>query len=286
MIIRSVLFAPGDSERKLMKAAKTNADVVVIDLEDSVAPSRKEEARTLIRSILSMDEFGASLRYIRLNQIGTQEIDLDLSETLSGRPNGYMLPKAESAAEIEWLHAKLAAYESAHGLKDQPIGIIPIIETAKGVLKLADIAAASDRIRGLALGGEDLAASLGAKRTAGRMELFYARSKLVTVAAAFDLPALDTVFTAHRDPDGLARDAQAGADLGFTGKLAIHPNQLEVIHRIFAPSEEMIAWAREIKHEYERLKQSGIGVFTYRGQMIDEAHLKQAERILRVIENR
>lgn len=265
-----------------MKAAAAPADVIVIDLEDSVAPSKKEEARVLTRQVLKEGEFGASLRYVRISQVGSGSIELDLEATGLSRPDGYMLPKVESGDEMGWLDDHLVQVEQSADIPAGSIGIIPIIETAKGVLMLEEIAQASTRLRGLALGGEDLAASLGAKRTPERKELFFARSKLVTVAAAYDVPALDTVFTAHRDPEGLARDAQEGANLGYSGKLAIHPNQLETIHQVFAPSGEMIAWAREIKHEYERLKQSGIGVFTYRGQMIDEAHLKQAERILRM----
>ncbi|MEM7803104.1 MAG: CoA ester lyase, partial [Chloroflexota bacterium] len=266
------------------KAAGSHADVVVLDLEDSVAPSQKEMARELSSYALKGLDFGQSRCFIRINQIGTPEIKTDLKTTLGCNPDGYVLPKSERRDEIEWLDHTLEDYEAQSGLEEGTIQIFPIIETAKGVLNLEEIVSASPRVCGLAFGGEDLAASIGAKRSTSRRELFFARSKLVIVAAAYDLPAIDTVFTALRDSAGLQKDAQDGADLGFSGKLAIHPNQLDIIHRIFSPSEEMIAWARDIKREYERLKASGIGVFTYQGQMIDEAHLKQAERILRMTE--
>ena len=270
--LRSILFTPGDSGRKLKKAAASNADAVVIDLEDAVAPSAVEKAHQLTVEALQTIDFGRTGRLVRVNAHTQEALVADLQAIELGKPDGVVVPKVESADMLAFVEENLP----------DSIAIFALIETAAGFMHLSEIVKNSKRLEGLILGGEDLIASIGAKATASRNELAYARGALVMAAAAYRLQAIDTVYTAWRDVEGLTKDAQEAAEIGFTGKLAIHPAQLPAIHKAFSPTAEEVAWANDVLLESQRLKEQGIGVFSFGGRMIDEAHVKLAERIMAV----
>ena len=269
-ILRSLLFTPGDSGRKLQKAAHSGADGVVIDLEDAVAPSALTDAHQLTLEALTSIDFGQSQRLVRINGNSYDAAEADLKAILPGRPDGIVIPKVESADFLKHIA----------DLVDDGIKLFALIETAMGFIKLPEIITASDKLAGLVLGGEDLIASLGAKSTPSKKELLYARGALVMAAAAQGLQAIDTPHTAWRDVESLTAEAKEVAELGFSGKLAIHPVQIGPIHKAFSPTEAEIEWANDILQESERLREQGIGVFSYGGRMIDEAHIKLANRIL------
>lgn len=273
-ILRSLLFTPGDSGRKLQKAAKSGADGVVIDLEDAVAPSALDSAHQLTLEALTSLDFKDSARLVRINSSSIEAAEADLSAIMPGRPNAIVVPKVESAQFLHQIADQV----------DDGVKLFALIETAMGFIQLPEIIMATDKLAGLILGGEDLIASLGAKSTPSKKELLVARGSLVMAAAAKGLQAIDTPHTAWRDVAALSAEAQEAAELGFTGKLAIHPVQIEPIHQAFSPSASEIEWATDILHESERLREQGIGVFSYGGRMIDEAHIKLAKRILSLAE--
>ncbi|MFT7587084.1 MAG: citrate lyase beta subunit [Cellvibrionaceae bacterium] len=268
--LRSILFTPGDSGRKLQKAARSGADAVVIDLEDAVAPSALADAHQLTLNALQTIDFGRSKRLVRINGHSQDALLADIEAILPGKPDGVVVPKVESAEMLTLVAQKLP----------ENVSIFALIETAAGFMNLPDIMKGDAKLEGLILGGEDLIASIGAKPTPGRKELAYARGALVMAASAYQLQAIDTVFTAWRDVEGLTQDAQIAAEVGFTGKLAIHPAQLPAIHEAFSPTAAEIEWANDVILESQRLKEQGIGVFSFGGRMIDEAHIRIAKRIL------
>ncbi len=230
-IRRCLLFMPGDDLKKIQKGISLGVDSIVMDLEDGVALNRKDAARATITTALSDLDFGRSEKIVRLNPIGSGlELD-DLSAVLALQPDSLMLPKVERAEQVEWLDRVLAGTD---------IRVLAIIETARGVVNLRDIAQASDRLDALIFGAEDLAGDIGATRTKAGWEVFYARSAVVTHAAAFGLQAIDTLCTNFNDEAALIEDCHVGVQLGFSGKLAIHPKQVAVIQDAFTPSAEII----------------------------------------------
>ena len=208
---------------------------------------------------------------MRINPIGSGLEQADLDAVLPQRPDSIMLPKVESAEQLRWLSEKLA---------ETDLRLLAIIETARGVVNLRDIAAVSDRLDALIFGAEDLAGDIGATRTKAGWEVFYARSAVVTHAAAFGLQAIDTLVIDFNDEAALIEDACFGAQLGFSGKLAIHPKQVEVIQSIFTPSDEQIAHAQMLIQAHDVQQAQGVGAFAFEGRMIDMPAIRAAQQVL------
>lgn len=283
--MRSLLFVPGDDERKLAKAGDTGADVLLIDLEDAVSPARKAVARAVTAAYLSSRRGlpGPAL-YVRVNALDTGMTDADLDGVMAGSPTGIMLPKAVDGRDIAHLGAKLAVREAEQNLPDGGTHIIAIaLENAKSLFNIGSFAGSSRRLAGITWGAEDLAADLGAESSRDADGLFrepfrLARSFCLYGAAAAAVPAIDTVFTGIRDEAGLRREAgQARAD-GYTAKLCIHPGQVPVINELFTPAPEEIARARAIITAFAETPEAG--VLNIGGKMIDRPHIKAAEAVL------
>jgi citrate lyase beta subunit len=268
---RCLLFMPGDDLKKIQKGITLDADSIVMDLEDGVALNRKAEAHATIATALRDLHFDRSERMVRINPIGSGLEQADLDAVLPYRPDSILLPKVEHAEHIHWL---------AEAIADPAIRLLAIIETARGVVNLRDIAAASDRLDALIFGAEDLAGDIGATRTKAGWEVFYARSAVVTHAAAFGLHAIDTLCIDFNDEAALIEDARFGAQLGFSGKLAIHPKQVEVIQSIFTPSDEQIAQAQRLIQAHDEQQARGIGAFAFDGKMIDRPAIRAAQQVL------
>ncbi len=277
---RALLYMPGDDRRKIEKAATLGVDCVCMDVEDGTALNRKQAARETIAGALRQVDFGRSERLVRINPIGSGLENDDLAATLGGRPDGYVLPKVESAESIEWLCWRLTEAEQAHGWPIGSIRVLAIVETARGIVNLREIAHCDRRVAGLIFGAEDLAGDIGATRTRDGKEVFYARSALVTYAAAFDLQAIDMVFVDLTDVEGLARESLEGAQMGFTGKQIIHPNQVEPVQAAFTPSEDAVAHARQVVEAFEAHQAGGAGAFALDGKMVDMPIVKTARRVL------
>ncbi|HCQ00802.1 MAG TPA: CoA ester lyase [Candidatus Latescibacteria bacterium] len=277
---RSILFMPGDSLRKISKAAHMEVDSIVMDMEDGVALNRKEEARRTIREALRTLDFGGSECLVRLNPIGSGHFTADLEATAAACPDGYVLPKVETAEQMTTACHALTAMEETQGRPPYTLKLLAIIETARGVMNLKEIAGASPRLEALMFGAEDLAGDMGAERTRAGWEIFYARSAVVTAAAAYDLHAIDMIFTDLNDLEGLEEEGRFACRMGYTGKMAIHPRQIPVIHAAFAPSQEDVDRARRLIHAHETHQATGTGAFNFEGTMVDLPLVHAAEHVL------
>lgn len=277
---RAVLYMPGDSRRKIEKAITLGVDSICMDLEDGVALSEKSVARATVAKALNELDFGHSEKLVRLNPFGSGLEADDLAETIPGRPHGFVLPKAEESAEVEWLDEQITAAEIEHGWPAGGLSIIVMVETARAVMNLPEICQASARVQALIFGAEDLASNIGATRTREAWEVFYARSAVVTHAAAYGLQAIDMVYVDYHDSEGLVQEAEQGTRMGYAGKQAIHPNQVGPIQAAFTPSPESIAQARRLIKAFADWQASGVGAFELDGKMVDAPVVRSAERVL------
>jgi citrate lyase subunit beta/citryl-CoA lyase len=284
-LMRSLLFVPGDSERKLEKGFSAGADVVIVDLEDSVSRENKPLARRLATdAIRAAPRGGSPLVYVRVNDLASGLVGDDLEAVVPAAPDGIILPKSQGGADIQHLATKLRVAEIENGLADGAIRIIPIItETGLGTLSTATYPNCSPRLAGLTWGAEDLSAAVGARAArdgSGRYtDVFrYARAVTILAASASEVPAIDTVFVNFRDLDGLRADCLEAERDGFTAKLAIHPAQVPVINEVFTPSAEAVAHANAVVAAFANA--GNPGVVAIGGQMYDIPHLKRAERLL------
>lgn len=280
---RSLLFMPGDSLRKITKATQLEVDSIIMDLEDAVAPNHKEEARRTVVEALQTLNFGRRERLIRLSQPPGKagEIYLeDLQATIKTRPDGYLIPKVETPEQVRSVSHFLAEAEQRHGWPAESVRLLAMIETARGVLHAGQIVQAGSRLEAVIFGAEDLAADIGARRTLAGWEVFYARSAVVTAAAAYGLQAIDMIFADLNDLAGLEAECLVARQLGFAGKTAIHPRQVEVINRVFTPSPEEVAQARRLVQAFEAHQAAGAGVFQLDGRMVEIPIVRAAERVL------
>lgn len=277
---RALLYMPGDDLRKIHKAATLDVDCVCLDMEDGVAQNRKAEARSTIMQALGSLDFGRSERLARINPVGSGLEEEDLRAVLTSHLDGIVVPKVEDAEQVRWVCAQIDAEEGSPKEVQAGIGVILIIETARGIVNLSQIASAHHRVRALIFGAEDFAGDIGAIRTAEAWEVFYARSAVVTHAAAFDLQAIDMVYVDFHDIEGLRAEAIRGVQMGFSGKQIIHPNQVIPVQEAFTPSDEEIRHAQRIMQAFFEHQQAGRGAFALDGKMIDAPILKAAHRVL------
>lgn len=279
---RALLFMPGDDLKKIGKGAGLSVDTVIMDLEDGVAAANKAQARETVLTALTSDEidFGKTERVVRLNAASSGLLAGDLARTFPGHPDGYMLPKVETAGEIIEISEQLSLLEAEAGIEPGATGLIALVETARGVVNLREIAGSDPRLVALAFGAEDLAGSIGAVRTPEGMEVFYARSAVVIHAAAFGLQALDSPCVRLSDAAALRGETRRAVQMGYTGKLAIHPAQVPIIVEIFKPSAEDLDRARRLIAAFEAEQAGGSGVFAFEGQMVDMPMLRAARRVI------
>lgn len=283
--MRSLLFVPGDSERKLEKGLGSGADVLLIDLEDSVAPANKQAARKTAAAFIAANRAaGAPRLFVRVNAFDTRLTGDDLAAVMAARPDGIMLPKCCGADDARRLAAELDRFEADLGIANGTTRIIPIItETAASVLAAHSYQGAQPRLAGATWGAEDLSADIGALATrdeAGRYGDVFRLARAVTVlaASAAGVPAIDTVFVDYSDMEGFAAECRLALRDGFTAKMAIHPAQVPVINDIFTPSKEMVAEAQAIVSAFAAA--GNPGVVGIGGKMYDRPHLRRAERVL------
>ena len=283
--MRSLLFVPGDSTRKLDKGLASGADVLLIDLEDSVSLANKEAARKLTAEFLAANrDAGGPQLYVRTNDLRSGLIDDDLEAVMGGAPVGILLPKAAASSDVDHLSTKLRVHEAEHDLPDGSTRIIALItETPAAVLAASTWQQRHPRLAALTWGAEDLSAEIGAERTrtdGGRLTDVFRQARALTVlaASATEVAPLDTVFVDFRDEDGLRRECLDAARDGFTGKMAIHPAQVAVINEAFTPDAQAIARAQAIVDAFASAGDPG--VVGIDGKMFDRPHLKRAQRLL------
>ena len=282
---RSLLFVPGDSERKLAKAADVGADGLILDLEDSVAAARRPHARALVAEYLKAG--AAKKNWVRINPLHGEDAFEDLRAVVGSGPTGIVLPKPHSARDVIALAELLDELERGHGMPHGQTEILPIVtEQPVALFKMDSYVDATPRLAGLSWGAEDLSAAIGAstnKDESGNWLAPYELARCLTLfaAAAARVPAIDTVYTDFRDNDGLARYAGAARRDGFGGMLAIHPAQVPVINEAFTPSSDEIDRARKIVALFADSPEAG--VLAMDGEMLDQPHLVQARRLLHLV---
>jgi citrate lyase beta subunit len=275
-----MLFAPGDDARKLAKAAHSKADCVILELEDGVALNRKAAARETVREAAQTLDFGRCERLIRVNGVDTPFFEDDLRGTIDARPDGYVLPKVEGAADVQHICRMLDAAEHERGWPAGGLGLIVLVESPRGVLNLREICEADPRLQAIIFGAEDYASLVGAQRTPEATEVLFARSAVVNACGAYGLQAIDMVFIDFNDDAGLEQECRRGRQLGFAGKQVIHPRQIEIVNRCFSPGADEVAWARRVVEGFRASQAEGHGAFALDGKMIDLPVVRQAERIL------
>ncbi len=285
-MMRSLLFVPADGGSKLEKAMASGADAVILDLEDSITPERKETARALALDFL---KHAATAKQrprllVRINGLDTGMTDADLDAIVAGKPDVIVFPKAEGAASVVHLDAKLTAREAIAGVPEGQIKILAqAVESSAGLFAAGTFRNASARLIGLTWGPEDLSAELGAevnRDVTGELTEPYrlARSVCLYAAAAAKLPAIETVYVDFRNSEGLRRDTEAARRDGFTGRLAIHPAQVPVINEVFTPTPTQIEKARAVVAAFAA--QPGAGAVGIDGKMYDRPHLVRAQALL------
>ncbi len=270
---RSRLYLPGNQSKLMLNAGIHKPDCIILDLEDSVSPSEKEDTRYIVRNALgSLNFFGAE-RMVRINQ-GAMGLK-DLEFVVPHNVHLILIPKVESANELHLIDKKIAAISKECGRKT-PVFLMPIIESARGVLKTLEIAEASPNNVALTIGLEDYTADLGVPRTEEGKESLFARSMIVNAARAAGIQAIDTVYSDVDNEIGLRESVRAAKSLGFDGKGCIHPRQIKPIHEEFAPSNEQIEKAKKIILAFDEAEKKGLGVVSLGSKMIDPPVVKRA----------
>jgi len=277
---RGLLYVPGDDLQKIQKAVSLDVDSICLDIEDGVAGNRKLEARHTIGQALQTVDFSRSERLVRINPVGSGlEID-DLASVLPHQPDGIVIPKVQDAEQVHWVSEAISKVEHTQGWPAGKIILLAMVESALGVVHLADIASASFRLRALIFGAEDYVGNIGAVRTAPGWEVFYARSAVITHASAFGLQAIDMVHLDFQDEEGLRAESIQAQQMGYNGKQLIHPSQVDPVQECFTPSDEAIAHARRILEASIENQEAGRGAFAMDGRMVDAPVVKTAQWVL------
>ncbi len=280
---RSRLYLPGNEAKFMLNAGLHAPDGVILDLEDSVAPPAKDEARLLVRNALRSIDFRGSERMVRVNQGERGLSDLDF--IIPHNVHVILIPKAENPEQVRQVDARIQRILGRPGsTHSQPVYLMPIIESALGAIKAYEIATASPNICALTIGLEDYTADIGTQRTAEGRESFWARCQVVNAARAAGVPPIDTVFSDIGDLDGLKASVLEAKGLGFEGKGCIHPRQIRPIHEAFAPSPQELEKAQKIVAAFEDAEAKGLGVVALGNKMIDPPVVKRALRVVKLAE--
>ena len=282
---RAVHFVPGANEKMLNKSLALEADSLVLDLEDAVTPENKDSARETVTDWLKKVDFGRQERMVRMNPLDTPWGVTDLEVTMRGRPDSYLVPKVKTRDDLLKIHMIISRMEKECGYPAGEVKLVVLAtETPEGLLNIKDFGSCP-RVDALSWGAEDLSAAIGARRNrdaSGKLlEVFrYARIMTLLAATAAEVQPLDTVFVDIQDSQGLREDCIEGAWMGFTGKITIHPNQIETVNAVFTPSAEEIAESQELLAAFEENQKAGKMAFSFKGQMVDVPHLTRARTIL------
>ena len=280
-LFRSLVFVPGNNSRFLEKAKSLTADIVCLDLEDSVPDKEKSKARKLIKNALKQRKLYSTNIYVRTNSPESGKIELDLKQVMQKGIDGIVIPKVNSAKELKKIEKIIISLEKKG--KISGTRIIPSIESALGVVNCYEIASCSKRIDALVFGIFDLLNDVGIEYTKGNPRgAKYARYKIPVDTAAAGVYAIDGIWQNIKDKSGLKKDCDVGRSLGYVGKSIIHPDQIETVHKIFHPNKNEIRWAKLVVKTYNSSTKKGKGATVVDGKMIDEVHYKRAKALLEI----
>jgi citrate lyase subunit beta / citryl-CoA lyase len=284
-VMRSVFYVPGNNETFISKAPTTPADIITLDLEDSVPPAEKPKAREMVRKNLEFAGSGGSLIYVRINNWETEWPNDDLEAVVYKGLHGICLPKCAGPDHVHRLNWKLEELEKRRGIPVGSIAVHILIETAIGVMNAYPSALASKRANALIFGAVDYTKDMRVKLTIQGEELLYARSHTAAAARAAGLIAIDHPFVAYKDTAAFEQSTRTGRQLGYEGRMLIHPNQIEPSNRIYSPSPEDIGWAKEVVEAFEKEGiAKGLASINYNGQMVDTPVYDSARMILKTME--
>ncbi|MBX3534516.1 MAG: CoA ester lyase [Xanthobacteraceae bacterium] len=284
--MRSYLFVPGDAPRKLEKGLTSGADALLLDLEDSVAPDNKPKAREIVRDYLNA-HIGKSERprlFVRVNALDTGMTDADLDAVIAAKPDGILFPKSRNGGDVVHLDAKITAREALYDIDEGATRILVLVtESAQALFGLHNYRGSSKRLDGMTWGAEDLSADLGAETNRNEKGDYtdpyrLARAQCLIAAVAAEVAPIDSIYPNFRDAEGLRRETLEGRRDGFTGKMAIHPDQIALINEIYTPGAEEIGKAQRLVDAFKAA--GNVGVISLDGQMYDQPHLKRAQRLL------
>jgi citrate lyase subunit beta/citryl-CoA lyase len=284
-VMRSVFYVPGNNEAFISKAPTTPADVITLDLEDSVPPAEKPKAREMVRESLKHAGSGGSLIYVRINNWETPWPNDDLEAVVHEGLHGICLPKCSGPGDVQRLEWKLEELERRRSLAVGSIAVHVLIETAKGVMTAYPSAMASKRVNALIFGAVDYTKDMRVKLSIQGEELLYARSHTAVAARAAGLVAIDHPFVAYKDTEAFEKSTRFGRQLGYEGRMLIHPNQIEPSNRIYSPAPEDVEWAKEVVKAFEEEGiAKGMAAINYKGQMVDTPVYDSARTILSTAE--
>ncbi len=279
--LRTLLFVPGNEQKMMEQARTVNADAVILDLEDGVPVGEKEAARATVRRALEEGDYGPQV-ILRVNGFATGLTEADLKGAFGPGVTGICLPRAEGLADTLRLAPLITEVEQIHGREAGTVSIVAMIETARGVLHAFELAEGCQRVRALCLGGEDLAGDLGAVRTQAGEELAHVRRQLVLSARATAVWAIDTIWTDLNDIEGLRAEARRARELGYSGKLIIHPDQVVPVHEAFTPTAKEVAHARRVVEAFDAASKRGDGVIALDGRLVHAPVVARARETLKL----
>lgn len=278
--LRSLLFVPADGARKIEKAKTFRPDGIIFDLEDAVALDGKAEARAVLSRKLGNFNHPRARVFIRVNGLASEFFEEDIRAAIYPCVEGIVLPKAETREDIVQVSEMLTMLERGKGFQPGKTNLLLLIESALGVIHAYELARSNERVIALVFGAEDFSADMGVSRTKSGEELAYARAAISHAARAARVESIDTVFTSLEDESALFEEALRSKQIGFTGKLLIHPRQIDPVHRAFMPSSQEVNWAKRVLEAFESAKAKGSGLAVSEGEMIDRPVVLQAQRIL------
>jgi citrate lyase subunit beta/citryl-CoA lyase len=279
-LLRSLLFVPGNNERMLQRAGRAGADAIVVDLEDAVPAGEKRAARALVRRELARLAADGAPVFVRVSDVRSGRTREDVRAAVRAGLTGIVLAKAEQPQDLRHLDVLIREAELARGIRPGDIVTIPLIESPRAVLRCEEIARASDRVVALSVGGEDYSAALGVRRDPGGAALAHLRNVVVTVAAAYELAAIDTPYADFKDEAGLRTECGIARALGFSGKYVIHPAQVPAVHEAFSPSAAEVADAKRIVAAAGAGAKRGRGAVNVDGRMVDAPVVARARRVI------
>jgi citrate lyase beta subunit len=276
---RSLLYIPGHNPKFVEKATKTEADGVILDLQESVPESEKDKARDIIKNALMNEDFGQTEKIVRVNLLDSQYVEEDIKAMVEAQPDALIIPKTHSEIEIKRAEDLVSKYEKQIGQEDK-LRLIPLIESAKGVLFIKEILSSTERIVAICFGKEDLYADTEAVVTEDGHEMLYIKSRLVLAAAAFGVDAIDSPSLYLQDPEAVGKEGRSAFVLGFSGAQAIHPSQVEPLNRAFLPTQQDIQEAQEITEGFKKSLKNNQPIYIYKGRMMDLPVVEVYEKIL------
>jgi len=281
-VLRSLLFVPGSQPRMLSKARNVGADALILDLEDAVAGDQKPAARQNVHRTLIEGFPDTLVVVLRVNTLDSGLLDRDLTEAYTPRVDAICLPKCHTAADVQAIDARLGALEDRTGIAQGTVRLLPMVESARGVLGAPAIARACPRVWGVGFGAEDFTADMGMRRTREGGEIAWARAAVSLAAHAAGAEPIDGIFADFHDLPGVREDAAQARCLGYTGKMLIHPAQVAPVHEAFAPTPDDVAHARRVIDAFEAAAALGSGVAVVDGAMIDRPVVLRAQRVLAI----